>query len=114
MGATLPLIARWVESTPSAAAWWGYFYGSNIAGGVLGCFLAGFYLLRVYDMSIASYLAAGINLAIAIWRRSAILASGIGDLANWLSTGSRSPGRKPRIAPGKRPGTSTFRSASPG
>ncbi len=65
MGATLPLIARWVESTPSAAAWWGYFYGSNIAGGVLGCFLAGFYLLRVYDMSIASYLAAAINFIIA-------------------------------------------------
>jgi spermidine synthase len=61
MGATLPLIARWVESTPAAAAWWGYFYGSNIGGGVLGCFLAGFYLLRVYDMSIASYLAAAIN-----------------------------------------------------
>ena len=66
MGATLPLIARWVESTPSAAAWWGYFYGANIAGGVLGCFLAGFYLLRVYDMSIASYLAAAINLIIAL------------------------------------------------
>ncbi len=66
MGATLPLIARWVESTPSAAAWWGYFYGSNIAGGVLGCFLAGFYLLRVYDMSIASYIAAAINLVIAL------------------------------------------------
>jgi len=66
MGATLPLIARWVESMPSAAAWWGYFYGANIAGGVLGCFLAGFYLLRVYDMSIASYLAASINLVIAL------------------------------------------------
>ena len=66
MGATLPLIARWVESTPSSAAWWGYFYAANIAGGVLGCFLAGFYLLRVYDMSIASYLAASINLVIAV------------------------------------------------
>jgi len=66
MGATLPVIARWVESTPSAAAWWGYLYGANIAGGVLGCFLAGFYLLRVYDMSIASYIAAAVNLAIAL------------------------------------------------
>ncbi len=66
MGATLPLISRWVESTPSAATWWGYLYGANIAGGVLGCFLAGFYLLRVYDMSIASYLAAGINLLMGL------------------------------------------------
>jgi len=65
MGATLPLIARWVESSPTAAAWWGYFYGANIAGGVLGCFTAGFYLLRVYDMSVASYIAAAINFLIA-------------------------------------------------
>ncbi len=64
MGATLPLIARWVQASPSAAAWWGYFYGANIAGGVLGCFSAGFYLLRVYDMSVASYIAAAINLVI--------------------------------------------------
>src|SRR6185437_11152350 len=66
MGATLPLIARWVESTPSAAAWWGYFYGSNIVGGVFGCFIAGFYLLRLYDMTVASYVAAAINVVIAI------------------------------------------------
>ncbi|HVW09046.1 MAG TPA: fused MFS/spermidine synthase [Bryobacteraceae bacterium] len=66
MGATLPLIARWVESMPSATKWWGYFYGVNIAGGVLGCFAAGFYLLRVYDMSIASYVAVAINFAIGL------------------------------------------------
>ena len=45
MGATLPAISRWIESTPEAASWWGFFYGCNIAGGVLGCVLAGFYLL---------------------------------------------------------------------
>ena len=66
MGATLPLIARWVESMPSATKWWGYFYGVNIAGGVLGCFAAGFYLLRVYDMSIASYVAVAINVIIGL------------------------------------------------
>ena len=66
MGATLPLIARWVESMPSATKWWGYFYGVNIAGGVLGCFAAGFYLLRVYDMSIASYAAVAINVIIGL------------------------------------------------
>ncbi|HXE62304.1 MAG TPA: fused MFS/spermidine synthase [Bryobacteraceae bacterium] len=66
MGATLPLIARWVEAMPSATKWWGYFYGVNIAGGVLGCFAAGFYLLRVYDMSIASYVAVAINVVIGL------------------------------------------------
>ena len=46
MGATLPAIARWVEATPSGVSWLGYFYGGNLAGAVVGCILAGFYLLR--------------------------------------------------------------------
>src|SRR5688500_3432036 len=29
MGATLPAIARWVETTPRGVAWLGYFYGGN-------------------------------------------------------------------------------------
>ena len=66
MGATLPAISRWVAATPDAAAWWGYFYGSNIAGGVLGCFAAGFYLLRVHDMAFASYVAASVNGLVAL------------------------------------------------
>jgi len=39
----------------------GFFYGGNIAGAVLGCLLAGFYLLRVFDMTIATYVAASLN-----------------------------------------------------
>ena len=66
MGATLPAVARWVEATPSGIAWLGFFYGGNLAGAVLGCLLAGFYLLRVYDMAVATYVAAAINLAIAL------------------------------------------------
>jgi spermidine synthase len=66
MGATLPAISRWVAGNSGAAAWWGYFYGANIAGGVAGCFAAGFYLLRVYDMAFASYVAAGLNLLVAL------------------------------------------------
>lgn len=65
MGATLPAVARWVETTPAGVAWLGFFYGGNIAGAVVGCLLAGFYLLRVHDMSIATYVAAAINLAVA-------------------------------------------------
>ena len=65
MGATLPAISRWVAASPNAAAWWGYLYGANIAGGVVGCFAAGFYLLRVFDMTIASFIAAGLNVAVA-------------------------------------------------
>jgi spermidine synthase len=35
MGATLPAISRWVKSSPDGVAWLGYFYGGNIAGGVV-------------------------------------------------------------------------------
>src|SRR5262249_34689096 len=41
-------------------------YGGNIAGAVLGCLLAGFYLLRGYDMAVATYVAAAINASIAL------------------------------------------------
>ena len=65
MGATLPAIARWVEATPRGVSWLGFFYGGNIAGAVFGCLVAGFYLLRVHDMAIATYVAAAINLTVA-------------------------------------------------
>ena len=64
MGATLPAISRWVKSTPEGMSWLGFFYGGNIAGGVLGCLLAGFYLLRVFDMAIATYVAVLLNLLV--------------------------------------------------
>ena len=65
MGATLPAISRWIEESPQAASWWGFFYGGNIAGGVFGCLLAGFYLLRLFDLATASYVAAAINVVVA-------------------------------------------------
>jgi spermidine synthase len=65
MGATLPAIARWVESTPRGMSWLGFFYGSNIAGAVFGCLLAGFYLLRVYGIGRATAVAVVINLVVA-------------------------------------------------
>src|SRR5688500_6800977 len=65
MGATLPAISRWVQSTPEGMSWLGFFYGGNIAGGVLGCLLAGFYLLRVYDMAIATFAAVALNILVA-------------------------------------------------
>jgi spermidine synthase len=66
MGATLPAIARWVETTPAGVSWLGFFYGGNIAGAVFGCLLAGFYLLRVYDVVTANYTALAINVAVAV------------------------------------------------
>lgn len=66
MGATLPAIARWVESSPRGVSWMGFFYGGNIAGAVFGCLLAGFYLLRVHDMAYATYVAMIVNGAVAL------------------------------------------------
>ncbi len=64
MGATLPAIARWVEMTPKGVSWLGFFYGGNIAGAMFGCLLAGFYLLRVYDTAIATYVAVVIDIVV--------------------------------------------------
>jgi spermidine synthase len=66
MGATLPAVARFVESTPEGVSWMGFFYGGNIAGAVVGCLAAGFFLLRIFDMPAATYVAAAINLLVAI------------------------------------------------
>jgi spermidine synthase len=65
MGATLPAISRWVETTPRGVSWMGFFYGGNIFGAVAGCLLSGFYLLRVFDVAIATYVAFCMNLLVA-------------------------------------------------
>jgi spermidine synthase len=65
MGGSLPAITRWIEGSPEGVSWWGYLYGGNTAGAVFGCLFAGFYLLRVYNMATATYVAVAINLAVA-------------------------------------------------
>ncbi len=64
MGATLPAMSRWVETSPQGVAWLGFFYGGNTGGAVIGSLLAGFYLLRVHDMAIATYVAVLLNIAV--------------------------------------------------
>ena len=65
MGASLPAIVRWIKGTPSGVAWWGYLYGGNTVGAVVGCLLAGFYLLRNFSMTTATLAAVAINLTVA-------------------------------------------------
>jgi spermidine synthase len=65
MGATLPAMSRWVEATPRGVSWLGFFYGGNTAGAVVGCLVAGFYLLRVHDVAVATYVAVVLNVAVA-------------------------------------------------
>ena len=63
MGASLPAASRWLQTTPEGVSWLGLLYGANTVGAVFGCLLAGFYLLRVHDMTVATAAAAVINAA---------------------------------------------------
>ncbi|HML18108.1 MAG TPA: fused MFS/spermidine synthase [Bryobacteraceae bacterium] len=65
MGASLPIIVKWIEATPNGVAWWGLLYGANTVGAVFGSLFAGFYLLRLYDVVAATFAAAFLNVAIA-------------------------------------------------
>lgn len=58
MGATLPALARCTRAPQSL-------YAANIAGAVVGSLLAGFYLLRWFDVTTATYCAALLNAAVA-------------------------------------------------
>lgn len=66
MGASLPSIVRWLEASPRAVAWWGWLYGGNTAGAVIGCLLAGFWLLRDYNTTAGTLFAAAINVIVAV------------------------------------------------
>jgi spermidine synthase len=66
MGASLPAIVRGIESTPRGVSWWSWLYGINLAGAIFGTLFAGFYLLRIYNMATATYVAAAINVAVAV------------------------------------------------
>jgi len=65
MGASLPAAARWIEYTPRGASWWGLLYGTNTLGAVFGCLLAGFYLLRIYNIALTTFAAVAFNIAVA-------------------------------------------------
>jgi len=66
MGASLPAAARWIETNRRGVSWLGLLYGANTVGAVFGCLLAGFYLLRVFDMATGTYVAAATNAAVAL------------------------------------------------
>ena len=89
MGGSLPAAVRWVGTTPEGVSRMGYLYSANIAGAVIGCLAAGFYLLRVGNVTIATLVAAVINCAVA--------------LAAW-ALAKQSPHEEDREEPTERPG----------
>jgi spermidine synthase len=62
MGASLPAIVRFAGRGPTTWAW---LYAANTLGAMAGALLAAFVLLRLYDIAVASYAAAAINLVVA-------------------------------------------------
>jgi spermidine synthase len=87
MGATLPVVGRWVDAAPQRAAWLGTFYAGNVAGAAAGCMTAGFYLLRLYDVTTATYVAAATEV---------VAAAGALMLARWARVQPSKARREPK------------------
>lgn len=70
MGATLPIVAQWLRGEKHPAASLGTLYATNILGGVTGCLLTGFVILRYWDVLIGTYIAMALNATVALmaWR----------------------------------------------
>jgi spermidine synthase len=66
MGASLPVISRMAGFSRRAEALWGWLYAGNTLGAAGGAVLASFVLLRLFDVGIATYAAAAINVAVAL------------------------------------------------
>lgn len=66
MGSTLPLLARFVTAFEKEAGHLvGKLYALNTLGAAVGCFLAGFVLIRAFGVMGSLYIAAALNLLVA-------------------------------------------------
>jgi len=66
MGSTLPLVSRFVTALEREAGHLvGKLYALNTLGAAVGCFLAGFVLIRAFGVMGTLYIAAGLNLLVA-------------------------------------------------
>src|SRR5262249_54929020 len=91
LGATLPCAARFIQPTPRGVSWLGILYTGNLAGAVAGCLIAGFYLLRLYDMPTATFAAAVINALCAA------LAVIVAAAAPYRPASAAAPMERPRL-----------------
>jgi len=67
MGSTLPLLGRYITTVEKQVGHWvGRLYYINMLGAAVGCFLAGFVLIKMLGVMGALFAAAGINLLVAI------------------------------------------------
>ncbi len=67
MGSTLPLLGRFITALEQEAGHLvGRLYALNTLGAAAGCFLAGFVLIRALGVMGTLYIAAGLNLLVAL------------------------------------------------
>jgi spermidine synthase len=99
MGGSLPAISRWAGASPKGVSWMGFLYSANIAGAVFGCLFAGFYLLRVHDLAVATYAAVGINVAVGLLSLPRTPRSAEGTLETTPETAQVAPASRPAISP---------------
>jgi spermidine synthase len=98
MGATLPVIARWLPRSPQRSARLGVLYTANTAGAAAGCLIAGFYLLRAYDVVVATAVAAAVDLLAALGALAlAAFASSSTSRAPGVITPPATPRRKASV-----------------
>jgi spermidine synthase len=65
MGATLPIATRDLMASRARDSGPGLLYAANLVGGVIGALVAGFYLLRLFDVNIAIWTAITIDFVVA-------------------------------------------------
>lgn len=66
MGATLPVVAHWLGSNRRAMAATSWLYAINTFGAFAGTMLAGLVWLRYFSTWTVSFIAVGLNLAVAL------------------------------------------------
>ncbi|HVE42874.1 MAG TPA: fused MFS/spermidine synthase [Planctomycetota bacterium] len=73
MGGTFPLLVRQFAGAGDLGPTAGWLYAVNTGGAAIGCYLAGFHLLPWLGLSGSNFLAAGLNMSIAL---AAVLLAG--------------------------------------
>jgi spermidine synthase len=67
MGATLPVLSRYLVQSSATLGWnVGALYALNTGGAVLGCFMAGYILIGFFGLSRTVWIAAALNFVIAL------------------------------------------------
>ena len=67
MGATLPVLSRYLVRSSATLGWTvGALYALNTGGAVLGCFMAGYVLIGSIGLSRTVWIGAALNFAIAV------------------------------------------------